>query len=92
MLTAKQFTTRYQTPTHAKYVFKINSNHFIDAIYSIAGVGRYANTKTVRSQNNATFTINYKTKPPTANIKATKTIPPNTEIFVHYGPSYKING
>ena len=92
LLTAKQFTTRYQTPTHAKYVFKINFNHFIDAICSNSGVGRYANTKTVRSQNNATFTINYKTKPPTANIKATKTIPPNTEIFVHYGPSYKING
>eukprot|EP01052_Picozoa_sp_SAG31_P023705 SAG31_NODE_1972_length_6762_cov_16.244635_3_plen_160_part_00 len=55
----------------------------IDARKTNSGAGRYANTARGTGQrNNAKFTRNF-------NIKATRNIQPNSEVFVGYGREFR---
>lgn len=74
------------------YVLEVNRRHFINANRHIDTAG-FANECLSDNENdglcqgnNSRFTVNQRNH--TANIKAIKTIPPHTEIFIPYGDEY----
>jgi hypothetical protein len=75
-------------PDEKQYIYKVKNDTYIDAVKSNAGIGRYANT--LPRKNNSRFTNNPRSVTPQVNIKATKRIPPNTEILIPYGNRYQI--
>src|SRR5581483_8703308 len=77
-LTKEQYALRYPEGG-AQYVLQLSSNVYIDG-RDVESFGRYANTNT-KSKCNAIFTK-------TGNIKATKRIKINEEIFVYYGTEF----
>ncbi len=71
---------------NAPYGLQITNDNFIDSALK-RGVGSLANTR--NNGNNARFSVNTRNR--TAKIIATKPIRNNTEIFVPYGRSYRLN-
>jgi hypothetical protein len=88
ILNEQQFKQRYPDEKQAQYIYKVKNDTYIDAVKSNAGIGRYANT--LPRKNNSRFTNNPRSITPQVNIKATKRIPPNTEILIPYGNRYQI--
>ena len=88
------FKTKAQyEATDSGYGIYFNKNLVLDGYSTQSGLGRYANDcrkvnkKAGECQgNNARFSSN--TSKRTASLKATKTIPRNTEVFVNYGNDY----
>lgn len=83
IITHEQLIERYsnKTPT---FVVGISKDHFEDGA-RIRGIGSLANTK--HGHNNATISI-YRGR---ASLKATRNIRNGEEIFLSYGPAYKLN-
>ena len=80
------------TEMGGKYVLEVNKHHFINANRHI-DTGGFANECRLTNKrenqcrgNNSKFAVNQSKRQ--AWIKATKIIPPNTEIFVPYGAEY----
>jgi len=79
--------------TDSGYGIHFNQNLVLDGFSTQHGLGRYANDCRRENKragecsgNNARFSTN--TQQRTASLKATKTIPRNTEVFVNYGNEY----
>jgi hypothetical protein len=75
------------------YGVQINKREVLDGRSTQSALGRYANhCRTANKKrgscrgNNARFSINTKKK--TVSLKATRSIPANSEIFVSYGRQY----
>ncbi len=73
---------RYGDKT-APYAFSLSTNRAIDAA-GHRGIGSLANRAPPASRNNATFTS-------TGLVKATRNIRHGQEIFLAYGPSYRLH-
>jgi len=82
LLTAAEKEARYPK-NDARYVFQLSANRFIDASdANLSSIARFANHKPRKSAN---AEINQR-----GNVRATKRIPEGNEIFVTYGPRYRI--
>jgi RNase H-like domain found in reverse transcriptase/Integrase zinc binding domain/Chromo (CHRromatin Organisation MOdifier) domain len=80
------------TKTGGNYVLQLNKHHFINANRHIDTGGfanecRHTNRREKQCKgNNSRFTVNQPKKQ--VWIKTTRTIPPDTEVFVPYGADY----
>lgn len=77
------------------YGIAVAKNKIMDGASTQSALGRYANNCRASNKkagecggNNAKFSINNRTSPPTIWLKATRNIPAGGEIFVPYGRSY----
>ena len=69
-------------------MLEVKKDLYIDARDTNSGLGRFVNTK--RGHNNTKFSVSHRNGISTVWIKATRRIPPDTEIFVPYGLGYEI--
>lgn len=91
--TGKNLTKKQKDESTSAYIFQPNKKTFIDAANSNEDYGRFINDCTTSARrkgycdgNNAVFKFNPRTKK--VNVRATKNIEPNEEVYVSYGPSY----
>jgi hypothetical protein len=86
ILNQNQLDSRYGNG-QADYTFKVNNNdRYIDARSTKSSIGRYANTNP--GHNNASFSIDNRNQK--VNIKASKNIKKDGEVYVAYGRNYKL--
>ena len=93
----KGLTKRRKPSGHYGLQVKRNPPKYIDAKNPHSCSGRYCNTCRKRNKdagecrgNNAKFAISHRNNQTTVNIKATKKIRTNDEIFIPYGSGFRV--
>lgn len=80
-------------PIEGTYVLKINNHHYIDGKHTNSSASRIANDCRAGNRRNGECTSNnskfsWDNRNHSANLKATRIIHPNQEIFVPYSRAY----